>query len=282
MRLKKEAKIGLILIGTISLIGIYFVTRPKVETIPLIKLEEAKPIEKEEPEPIPEPEPEPKPEPDPVPKPAPTPTPKPKPTPAPEPKPTPPSDNTISNPSSITVLVNKQRKLPSTFEPSLKVFPNGYAVDNSGYTAVPEAVDAYVQMVDTMKAETGLFMYVTSSYRPYSSQERLYNNYVAQNGKEAADRMVAYPGTSEHQTGLVVDLVTPGGDMFKFGDTEQSTWVNANAHRFGFVVRYEKQFEGITGYNAEPWHLRYLGKDVASAVYSSGRPFDEYYDKYLR
>lgn len=273
MRLKKEVKIGLILIGAISLIGIYFVTRPKVESIPLIKLEEAKPVDKPEPEPIPEPEPEPVPEP--VPTPVPTPEPEPKPTP-------PPSDNAISNPSSITVLVNKQRKLPSTFEPNTKVFPSGYAVDVSGYEAVPEVVDAYVQMVDAMESETGLFMYVTSAYRRYSTQERLYNNYVAQNGKEAADRMVAYPGTSEHQTGLVVDLVTPGGDMFRFGETEQSTWVNANAHRFGFVVRYEKQFEGITGYNAEPWHLRYLGKDVASAVYSSGRPFDEYYDKYLR
>lgn len=186
-----------------------------------------------------------------------------------------------ANYSSITALINKKQGLPRSYKPSLKEFPSGYAV-SMDYWARPETVNAYLDMVNAMKNETGLWMYVTSAYRGYDSQERLFNNYVAQHGKEEALRFVAYPGTSEHQTGLVVDLVTPGGDMFAFGKTEQSQWVNQNAHRFGFVVRYEAEFESITGYMAEAWHLRYLGQDIATAVYNSGRPFDEYYNANIR
>lgn len=87
--------------------------------------------------------------------------------------------------------------------------------------------------------------------------------------------MSARPGTSEHQTGLVIDVVTPGGYMFDFAQTEQSTWVNNNAHKFGFIVRYPEGKEHITGYMPEAWHLRYVGKDMATKVKNSGLTFDE-------
>lgn len=176
----------------------------------------------------------------------------------------------------ILVLVDKKTMLPEDYVPIIEEFPSGYAV-SMDYWARPEVVSAYVSMVDAMNEETGLWMYVTSAYRGYSSQERLFNNYVSEHGEEMARRFVAYPGTSEHQTGLTLDLVTPNGDMFAFGDTEQSGWVSRNAHKYGFVIRYEVQHEDVTGYMAEPWHLRYLGSDVAREVYESKKPFDDYY-----
>ena len=176
----------------------------------------------------------------------------------------------------ILVLVDKKRPLPQDYVPVTEEFPLGYAV-SSDYWARPEAVSAYIKMVDAMEEETGLWMYVTSAYRGFASQERLFNNYVADHGEEKARTFVAYPGTSEHQTGLTIDLVTPNGDMFAFGDTDQSTWVDENAHKYGFVIRYEVQHEDVTGYMAEPWHLRYLGSDVAREVYESKKPFDDYY-----
>lgn len=88
--------------------------------------------------------------------------------------------------------------------------------------------------------------------------------------------MSARPGHSEHQTGLVIDVVTPGGNMFAFSETHQSLWVNRNAHRFGFIVRYRFGKEHITGYQPEAWHLRYVGTKAATEIYNSGLTLDEY------
>lgn len=180
----------------------------------------------------------------------------------------------VTNAGSELVLVTKQRALPADYVPPLKDIPEAYAV-STGYEATPATVDAFIAMVDTMKSETGMWMYTTSSYRDYDFQNELYTNYVAQHGQAEADRMSARPGTSEHQTGLVIDVVTPGGYMFDFAQTEQSTWVNNNAHKFGFIVRYPEGKEHITGYMPEAWHLRYVGKDMATKVKNSGLTFDE-------
>ncbi|QIK69488.1 M15 family metallopeptidase [Erysipelothrix sp. HDW6C] len=183
---------------------------------------------------------------------------------------------TISDPGSETVLVNRQRYLPSDYIPPLMDVPTDYAV-SGGYEATPNTVNAFIRMVDDMYSETGMWMYVTSSYRDYEFQGELYYNYIDQHGQAEADRMSAKPGTSEHQTGLVMDVVTPGGYMFTFGETEQSAWVNKNAHKYGFIVRYPEGKESITGYMPEAWHLRYLGVDTATSVYNSGLTYDEWY-----
>ena len=181
----------------------------------------------------------------------------------------------VGNPNDVLVLVNRERFLPRDYKPDLASFPSGYAI-NDKQKLKPEVVEAFVSMVDALKEETGLGMFATSTYRTYEYQENLFNRYVSNRGYDEAVRISALPGSSEHQTGLTLDVETIAGNMFNFGLTEQSKWVDHNAHRFGFIVRYEAQFESITGYKAEPWHLRFIG-DHSSAVYESKRPFEEYY-----
>lgn len=175
----------------------------------------------------------------------------------------------------IDVLVNKTHVMDESYIPTLSEFPAKYAV-SEGYRARPEAMSAFIEMVNAMNAETGLWMYVTSSYRDYEFQGRLYRNSVASMGLEKASMLSAKPGASEHQTGLAIDVVTQGVSMYDFGTTQQSQWVNENAHRYGFIVRYQEAFIEETGYNAEPWHLRYLGKDLAQKVYESGLSYEKY------
>lgn len=188
-----------------------------------------------------------------------------------------------ANLSKINVLVNKKYHLNRNDVPSLETFPEYYAVD-SGYRAQPAAVDAFIDLVDTMEKETRMSLKVTSSYRPYSSQERLFNNYVANHGLEQAMKFAAKPGESEHQTGLAIDVVKRGaeGSMFEFGNTKESVWLANNAHRFGFIIRYPQGKEAITGYQYEAWHIRYLGKDLATSVKNSGLTYDEYWEANFR
>ena len=175
----------------------------------------------------------------------------------------------------VDVLVNKKNALPSDFVPNLTTFPSGYAISD-GYRGTQETVNAFISLVDALKSETDLWMYVTSSYRSYQSQSELYNSYVKNNGQAEADKFSAKPGKSEHQTGLAIDLVTPGGSMWDFASTPQSDWLKVNAHKYGFILRYLEGKEHITGYMYESWHIRYLGIDLATNVYNSGLTYEEY------
>lgn len=181
----------------------------------------------------------------------------------------------IRDPDSELVWVSKTRYLPETYVPDLQDIPVAYAL-SEGYRARPVTVSAFSALADALFAETGLKIYTTSAYRSYASQANLYNNYVSQYGAEYANRMSARPGTSEHQTGLVIDVVAPGVSMFDFKETAQSAWILLNAHRFGFIVRYPEGKEAITGYMPEAWHLRYVGIASAEAIYQSGLTFDEW------
>ena len=116
-------------------------------------------------------------------------------------------------------------------------------------------------------ASLGLNIWIQSGYRSYNLQESLYNKYVNRDGKLAADTYSARPGYSEHQTGLAFDLNSISDD---FQYTSEGKWVNENAWRYGFILRYPKSKESITGYKYESWHLRYVGKDLASKLYNNG------------
>lgn len=173
------------------------------------------------------------------------------------------------------VLVNKKNPIDPSYVPDLVEFPSQYAV-SSGYEATQETRDAFIKLADTLYQETGLRVLVTSSYRSYEFQGELYNSYVSQYGQSEADRFSARPGTSEHQTGLAIDLVTPSGSMWTFRDTLQYEWLKDNAHRFGFIIRYPEGKEAITGYMPEAWHIRYLDVPTATAIYQSGLTYEEY------
>lgn len=129
---------------------------------------------------------------------------------------------------------------------------------------------------DAMSAEAAAYghdLYISSGFRSYAAQASIYNSLVAQVGVAGADRDTARPGHSEHQTGLTVDL---NCICENFGYQADGQWVAANAHRFGFIVRYPPGKEHVTGYIWEPWHLRYLGVENATAVYNSGLTLEEF------
>lgn len=159
------------------------------------------------------------------------------------------------------LVVNKEIPLPSDYNPGLQ----------------PEVIEAYQQMFRD-GAERGLDFVLVSDFRTYQYQEQLYNNYVARDGQEAADQYSARPGHSEHQTGLTVDVGSADSASnltVKFGDTPEYAWLKDVAHEYGFIVRYPEGKEHITGYQYEPWHIRYIG-DEAEAVYESGLSLEEY------
>ncbi len=124
----------------------------------------------------------------------------------------------------------------------------------------------------------GVVFWVASGYRTYETQEKLYTNYCNKNGQAAADTYSARPGHSEHQTGLAYDVLSSGYYSLEsaWGETTAGKWLAAHCAEYGFIIRYPKGKDSITGYIYEPWHIRYLGVDVATAVYNSGLTLEEY------
>lgn len=154
------------------------------------------------------------------------------------------------------LVVNKTYPLPADYNPG---------VDSTAWAALSEMFDA--------AAADGISLWVASGFRSYDTQNWLYNNYVAQDGKAAADTYSARPGHSEHQTGLAFDL-NYVADYFAY--TPAGIWLADNSWKYGFVIRYPAGKEEITGYKYEPWHVRYFGKDVSKALYESGLCLEEY------
>lgn len=137
-----------------------------------------------------------------------------------------------------------------------------------------EARYAFNKMATDAKKD-GVRLYTFSTYRSFATQSQLYNQYVARDGRAAADRYSARPGYSEHQTGLAFDIAEVGAsDPFK--ESKATQWMARNAYKYGFIVRYPQGKERITGYMYEPWHLRYLGVNTATKVYKSGLTLEEY------
>ena len=141
-----------------------------------------------------------------------------------------------------------------------------------------ETANAYEKMcLDSINK--GLNISITSAYRSYNEQEKLYNSYLKLYGKNYVDKYVALPGHSEHQTGLAIDLESLEYDIFK--NSKEYLWIKENAYKYGFIIRYQKGKEKITGYGAEEWHIRYVGKNAAEYIYKNNITFEEYYDLFL-
>ena len=119
----------------------------------------------------------------------------------------------------------------------------------------------------------GLNLSLISGFRSYELQNSVYNNYVSWYGQASADTFSARPGHSEHQTGLAFDI---GKLENSFGETASGKWLAENCHLYGFIIRYPKGKQNITGYKYEPWHVRYLGVDIATKVKNSGLTLEEY------
>lgn len=175
------------------------------------------------------------------------------------------------------ILVNKGNKLNNDFIPENLVKVKRCSLGN--FYLEEEAAYAYESMcVDLINK--GLNISITSAYRSYDEQKELYNTYLKLYGKSYVDKYVAIPGCSEHQTGLAVDLESLEYDIFK--NSQEYLWVKENSYKYGFIIRYQKGREKITGYSAEEWHIRYVGKKTAEYIYKNNITFEEYYDLFLK
>jgi len=180
----------------------------------------------------------------------------------------------IEDQDSITVLVNKYNKLQSDYVPSsLKTVSSKYGTGKMQ----TEAADAFEEMCAAAKEEN-ITLYGGSGYRSYSYQQNLYNRYALQDGKEEADTYSARAGYSEHQTGLAMDVMNGRWEYIDEDDKEY-TWLINNSYKYGFILRYLKGKEEITGYVYEPWHYRYVGVELATEITNLGITYDEYVAK---
>ena len=162
------------------------------------------------------------------------------------------------------LIVNKTYSLPSVFKPTNTDIEISGECCNSCLDR--EVMSAFNEMKSDA-SNLNLNIYIASGYRSYSYQERLYNNYTMVSGVSGADTYSARPGHSEHQTGLCFDLNSVDDSFFY---TDEGKWINDNSFVYGFIIRYPKGKESITGYQYEPWHLRYVGKDLAKELYNNG------------
>lgn len=178
----------------------------------------------------------------------------------------------LDEPDSIWWIVSKVHPLsPLLYAPSDLVVPKVSLRHSSGNSEMrlrQETAGALEEMVAAAK-NAGINLRLTSGYRSYQLQISVYNGYVQQYGQAGADNISARPGTSEHQTGLAADLEPATGKCrleVCFADLPEGKWLAANSYLYGFIVRYPEGKEGVTGYDYEPWHLRYVGKDLASEM----------------
>ena len=179
------------------------------------------------------------------------------------------------------LLVNKFHFLSDTFDAGeIKKFSATYAYGT--VNATKEVYDAFIKMAKDAKND-GVTLVLSSGYRERSYQEKLYNNMVKNKGQDYADKYAAKPGSSEHETGLALDILSTGTGAYTdtFHTTEAYAWLIEHASEYGFILRYPEGKEYLTGYSPESWHYRYLGVELATKVKSEGITYDEYYAYYL-
>lgn len=164
------------------------------------------------------------------------------------------------------LIANKTYKLANNYVPS-NTYTSSEGVTGLCNTCINNK--AYAAWLD-MKNDAALLSYglwIQSGYRPQSMQVKLYNGYVARNGQAVADTYSSRPGHSEHQTGLSFDLNTVSNNFIY---TKEGKWVNDNCYKYGYIIRFPKGKESETGYQYEPWHIRYVGKELATKLYNNG------------
>lgn len=184
--------------------------------------------------------------------------------------------------SEYLTLINKNFQLSSEshpydlVQPDVAVWKEG-AEDQIYLRAT--AARALERLFQTAKDEAGYDLLARSGYRSYQTQATLYQQYVELNGQDNADLFSARAGHSEHQTGLAMDITSDSVNRNltqDFGDTPEGIWIKDNAHRFGYTIRYPQYRESDTGYQYEPWHLRYVGQEVATLLYENQWVLEDY------
>lgn len=192
--------------------------------------------------------------------------------------------NFIQNPENVMALVNKEYYYVEKYTPADLVRPNvafsfGDQDIEKSYMR-KEAALALEKMFSQAKKEK-INLFAVSGYRSYARQNDLFKAEVAKVGEELAAQVVAYPGSSEHQSGLAMDISSQSADFMlseEFANTAEGKWLANHAHSFGFILRYPKGKESITGYSFEPWHYRYVGQEAAKTIFENKLTLEEYFN----
>jgi D-alanyl-D-alanine carboxypeptidase len=186
------------------------------------------------------------------------------------------------DPTSITVFVNKEYDLPKDYKPENMVTPDvvfNLITYDERTLMRPEAAVALEKLFNAAKRD-GIILYGISGFRSYERQYKIFTNNIVNKGKKYTLRYSAVPGTSEHQTGLAIDVSAKSLDYklsSNFASSPEGLWLAENAHNYGYIIRYPEGNEKITGYAFEPWHIRYLGKGLATYLYTNELTLEEYY-----
>jgi D-alanyl-D-alanine carboxypeptidase len=185
--------------------------------------------------------------------------------------------------SSLWVVVNKGRALPASYVPASLVVPNIPLRQSAAGPAMQVRADtaAALEAMITQASGEGVSLMLTSGYRSYNDQVAVHQGYAQSQGSAAADTFSARAGHSEHQTGLAADL-EPTNHTCEldqcFETTPEGQWLAANCYKFGFIIRYQKNTTNLTGYEYEPWHVRYVGKDLAAQLQTSNQTLEQFFD----
>lgn len=189
------------------------------------------------------------------------------------------TETTLVEKFSPTMVVNKHRYLSESFVPdSLVTIDTEYASEK-GLKSSRLALNAFIEMYKAAQAE-GYDIVINSAYRSYDDQVEIENTYRDLYGQSYVDKYVAKPGFSEHQTGLAFDIGSKNSKIF--ADSKEYQWVLDNCYKYGFIYRFDKRYENLTGFRCEPWHFRYVGKDVAKYIYEhENMSLEEYFVLFL-
>ncbi|OAZ39235.1 M15 family metallopeptidase [Paenibacillus polymyxa] len=190
----------------------------------------------------------------------------------------------VTNATSDTVVVNKKRSLPVGYVPDDLVEPQvpfSFEGPHEKRHLRKEAAEALEKLFDGAKKD-GIELRAVSGYRSYKRQASIFDYNVKTKGRDYAVKVGAAPGTSEHQTGLSIDVSSPSvGNVLEqsFGASKEGQWLEQHAPEYGFIIRYMQGKEDVTGYVYEPWHIRYVGVDIAEDVAKQGLTLEEYFDE---
>ena len=188
------------------------------------------------------------------------------------------TDSVCVNKFSYDMLINKHRFLSKDFVPDNLEKINSEYSNGNDLKANKVAVNAFIAMAQDA-SRNGLSLVINSAYRSYSEQERIVDTYKNLYGDDYVNKYVARPGYSEHQTGLSFDIGSKNSNIFS--NSKEYQWILNNSYKYGFIHRFPKNAEDITGISNEPWHFRYVGKKIAKIIYENKMTLEEYYVKYL-
>ncbi|WP_088043652.1 D-alanyl-D-alanine carboxypeptidase family protein [Bacillus sp. EAC] len=193
--------------------------------------------------------------------------------------------HTITQPATISVLVNKQYFLPKNYTPKNLVYPNVSFIfkEKIEKRKMRKEAALALQKLFAGAKKDKIFLSGVSAYRSYATQKAVFNRYVKEDGYANARKYSALPGSSEHQTGLSIDVSSSTGKCAAqscFGSTKEAKWLASKSANYGFIIRYPKGKESITGYKYEPWHIRYVGISTSKQIKKRNLTLEEYLHVY--